>query len=1051
MRAWSGTLSLLTYQEGAPNPNPPFDLFQTQRFNYPYTLRENLTWQRSEIAWRAVFLENEYLKCSILPDLGGHLYTCIDKLSGEPMFYANPSIKKAQIGYRGAWAAFGIEFNFPISHNWVSMSPVDFAYGTHPDGSASVTVGNIDRVYGMEWMVELRLRPGSTLLEERVTLSNRSDMRRRFYWWNNAAVQVWDDSRIEYPMRYAASHGFASVQPWPVDQSGRDLSIIRNQTNGPVSLFVHGSREPFMAIWHPHNNTGIVHFADYAALPGKKIWSWGSDADGLDWRKALSDNDSAYAEVQAGLFRNQETYAFLEPRQSIHFSEFWMPVRGLGGIERANLHGVVNLTRRGNNLLAAFNANERIEHATVRVLDGRRVLAEEHLDLAPCCIWKREVPIRDSQERYTFELADASGKVLLSHTEGGFDWTPVSQIQVGAQASYHMEPVQRRTEDEWLQLGRDLELNGKVLLALRNYDEALANYPQSFGLHKAAGRLAASLLRYAEAVQHLAPLLSREVTDPEVAYYLATAHEGLGDEVDARTEYESAFRLPQFRAASAVRLGELESRAGRWTEAERFLQAATEAAPGDLRAIEELVAVQRTRGQIRAADALAAKSLQDHPLSYFLREELGQSDLPHLGADPYRVLNIAAEYMRLGLYGPALRVLSRDYPSSSPEESEPGTVLPQRHVLVAYFRAYCRQEMGGSAATDYAAASKLSTRLVFPSGARALEVLTAAVNANSSDGTARYLLGTLFFAQGSTDAALESWRAALQLAPTTPTLHADIGRVLLHIKEDPQSALPFFRDGIAIDPQNATLYTGIDQALSLLRRPPQERVQALTRFPDLVHMPSELTYELALNDGEAGDFAAARALFRNRFFPREEGGTNVRQVWIELNLLQGLSQARARQCDSAVATAEHLTGPVAGLSFTQNGLAEFAGAARTQYLLGVIESECGRPELGRSHFERAERLSGPGEIYWAYAAARKLGFPNSTEWHHKLELALEQVKTNSESSSYASWWVYTEGMLDTALGKSREADADFKRALLLADQRMAHHLIRLAQSTSTQE
>jgi len=36
--------------------------------------------------WRAVYLENEYLKCSVLPDIGGHLYTCIDKISGKPLF-----------------------------------------------------------------------------------------------------------------------------------------------------------------------------------------------------------------------------------------------------------------------------------------------------------------------------------------------------------------------------------------------------------------------------------------------------------------------------------------------------------------------------------------------------------------------------------------------------------------------------------------------------------------------------------------------------------------------------------------------------------------------------------------------------------------------------------------------------------------------------------------------------------------------------------------------------------------------------------------------------
>ena len=128
VRVWQSTMTLPTYEEGLPDPNPPFDQYANNRFNYPYTLRHNLTDRRTDHAWRALFLENEYLKCSVLPDIGGHLYSCTDKISGRPMFYENPSIKKADVAYRGAWAAFGIEFNFPVSHNWVTASPVDFAF-----------------------------------------------------------------------------------------------------------------------------------------------------------------------------------------------------------------------------------------------------------------------------------------------------------------------------------------------------------------------------------------------------------------------------------------------------------------------------------------------------------------------------------------------------------------------------------------------------------------------------------------------------------------------------------------------------------------------------------------------------------------------------------------------------------------------------------------------------------------------------------------------------------------------------------------------------------
>ena len=244
VRVWEGTLTLPTYEEGRPDPNPPFDQFTNNKFNYPYVLRENLTSRRVNHDWRAIFLENEYLKCSVLPDIGGHLYTCIDKISGQSMFYDNTSIKKAAVGYRGAWAAFGIEFNFPVSHNWVSMSPVDFTFHNNADGSASVIVGNVDRVYGMEWTVELILRPKSTLLEERVTLSNRSDVRHRFYWWNNAGVRVSDDSQIVYPMRFAASHGFTEVVRWPVDEDGHDLSVIHNHVHGAgIALYARKPRK----------------------------------------------------------------------------------------------------------------------------------------------------------------------------------------------------------------------------------------------------------------------------------------------------------------------------------------------------------------------------------------------------------------------------------------------------------------------------------------------------------------------------------------------------------------------------------------------------------------------------------------------------------------------------------------------------------------------------------------------------------------------------------------------------------------------------------------
>jgi tetratricopeptide (TPR) repeat protein len=1044
VRVWRGTLTLPTYEEGAPDPNPPFDEYANNRFNYPYTLRNNVTNKRADHAWRALFLENEYLKCSVLPDIGGHLYTCTDKISGKPMFYENPSIKKAAISYRGAWAAFGVEFNFPVSHNWVTLSPVDFAIKQNDDGSASVQVGNVGRVYGMQWTVELVLRPHSTVLEERVTLNNRSDVRHRFYWWNNAGVQVWDDSRIQYPMRFAASHGFRDVQPWPVEADGTDLSIIKNHTKGPVSLFVHGSREPFMGVWNSHTNSGTVHYADYAQLPAKKIWSWGVDADGLDWRKALSDNDSAYVEVQAGLFRNQETYAFLEPRQTIAFSEYWMPVRDIGGISRANLAGVVHLSRHDNALVAALNVNEPLRGATIAVLAGDQRVFETKADLTPEHTWSHEIGNADLQQKYTLELRDAKAAVLLRHTEDKYDWTPVDQIRVGPQPSYHFPGPDERTEDDWVALGKDDELNGRLLQALQTYQDALKKFPNSFELHKAVGRLCASLLRYNEAKEHLEIVHSRDTTDAEISYYLGIALDGMGDARNARQAFESAYRSPEFRAAGALRLGELSAQEGKLNEAESYLKEAMHSAPDDMRVAEELSAVLGAYGKNEESQQIATRWAAQFPEHYFLLEQIGKPDLPHLADDAERILNIASEYMRLGLYSRALEVLSRKYPAAVPDQTEPGALSPEQHPMMAYFRGYCRAKLGQSASADFSEAAQRSTAYVFPSRAEELNVLKAALQANPQDATAHYLLGTLYFSRGITDDALAEWALARKFNPKMPVLHASMGRALLHVKKDPQDALKVLQEGLAVDPNNVELYIGIDQALSILGRPARERVNALQRYPDRETMPSALTYELILNLAEAGEYDAATALFHNRFFEREEGGTNVRQVWIEVQLQRALALAKGGKCSEAESAADHLASPVPDLVFTHDGLEPLLQSARTNYLLGILHKTCNQPAEANASFRRAAAQWDLQDAVWASRASQELPEFEQAATKQKLEAILQRTRSTSEISSHTGWWSYNAAMLDRELGDTQQAEIEFGNAFLFPDQMLTYHLTRLA-------
>ena len=310
-----------------------------------------------------------------------------------------------------------------------------------------------------------------------------------------AAVEVGDDSRILYPMRFTASHGFADVDTWPVAASGVDLSVVGNHTFGPVSRFSHGSREPFMAVYHPRTRAGVAHCSGPENLPSKKIWSWSSDAAGLDWRRALSDNESAYVEIQAGLFRNQETYAFLDPQESIHFSEYWLPLREIDGLTRATPDAALHLTREGGALTVAFNVTRELPGASLTIEPG----PADTVSLTPAEAFTRTYRDLPAAERYTVTLRDEGGQVVLRHTEGEFDDAPGDEITTGPQPQHAFPAKAERTEGDYLTCGQWQELDGRLLDALATYREGLEQYRASVALSRAAGLLLVGLKRYEEA------------------------------------------------------------------------------------------------------------------------------------------------------------------------------------------------------------------------------------------------------------------------------------------------------------------------------------------------------------------------------------------------------------------------------------------------------------------------------------------------------------------------------------------------------------------------
>jgi len=955
VRVWQDAIELPTYGLGMPNENPPFDQFvANDRYNYPYALLDNLTGQSTPRKWRALNLENEYLKCVVLPDLGGHLYRCQDKRNGADMFYANPSLKFARIAYRGAWAAYGIEFNFPVSHNWMTASPVDFATSTAADGSATVWVRNIDRPYGMEWCVELTLRPGRAVLEQKTTLYNPGRARHRFYWWTNAGVQVWDDTRIFYPTEYTIFHGFTDLDTWPVDRNRTDLSVVGNHKYGPVSRFSYASNEPWMAVYHPKTNAGLVHYSTRTNLPSKKFWSWGSDPDGLKWREALSDNHSAYVEVQAGLFRDQETYGFLDPQQKIRFVEYWMPVREMESVQQANPDAALSITGHANSLNLPVSIDVRVNvfrdfpNGKVEVLNGEKVIASEVVSLTPSKTYRKEIENLQADKAYTVTLTDGSGKVILTQTDGKYDYTPKSEVPKELPPNYVYPAAEKRTESDFLQMGDDQERNGMVLEALATYREGLKRFEGSVALHKAAGRLGVALGQYDPAIADLSMVLGRVSNDQEASYYDGLGHTAKGEAEKARRAFEMSEQFGAFRSASLYELAALDARDGKLAKAhEKLLMVYTEF-PDASRAADIDVALLRVLGDIVGAKTHLTSLREMDPANSFLRYEatrLGEMDAAlweHLAGDPSRILEIATQYMHFGLWAEAAELLAVKYPGDSPGVvSDPGMPRPDSDPIIAYYRGFCREMAKRDGRADFAAAARMPTTYIFPNRPESFDVLSRAITLNPRDANAHALLGNLYMSGGMEEQAMKQWSLARAINPALPALLRNMGYTALYLKQPPERAIEYFTDGVKYDPQNAENYLGLERALKDAGRPAVEQAAALQKFPGQ-HPPEVLVFQLARDLAEAGQYDAAVKELADHFVSMEEGGASRLSVYLEIRLIEAKALANARKCAGALLTVDTLGKAVPQLSLTAEELSQGLQGKRVKDAIAEIGKSCGK-------------------------------------------------------------------------------------------------------------
>jgi tetratricopeptide (TPR) repeat protein len=846
-----------------------------------------------------------------------------------------------------------------------------------------------------------------------------------------------------------------------------------------VSLFTHRTREPWVGVYHPHTNSGTVHVADPAELPTHKVWSWGYDRDAMTWREALSDDNSAYVELQAGLFRNQETYAFLEPQESVRFTEYWLPVRNLGGISRANQDAIIHAEHTPAGTRIALDVTREI--TDVRITSSGTVLAQA-ARLSPKDTWRIELPAK----MVSIAVLDGSGATLIDYSDLGGPLSPIRALlpispedaaRIGPQANDRPSRATAKSSGDFVEAGTLDELEGRRLTALATYRAGLERFPNSFDLLKAAGRLAVALgqakglfaeqwlkrptlspIPPSEPLRWLRAAHAKNTTDAEVQYYLGLAEHVSKFSPGANPEIESALRFRRTAPAAAMLSTSVDGamRLG-WPKAVDkvdIVQRALLDAPRASALGAREVSLLRRSGRRDEALARARYWKTVDPTDSILRYELtrlGEADpdlWPHLAADANRVLDVADHYLAIRATDDAHAVLDYRYPSVAPPMREPGAVPPQDSPLVAYYRAALRPD--GIPEADHRRARELSAAYVFPNRRSSYVFLVNAIVSNPDDHQARSLLGSLYLSSGLVDQAIGEWQAARAAKPPIPTLHRNLGLTLLHGKADLAGARTVLEEGLGADPNNVEVYLTLDGVLSASNAAPRDRAAALRRFPSLDRAPSSLVFKLALALAEAGQAAEAERLFHDRFFAREEGGTNVRAVYAQVRLTSARRAADAKDCRAALAIVDTLPAERQDLAFTRGTLADALQPATMARQLAAIEGLCGRPIAAKP---RWQRLAGPLEsggaplaVAVADDARARLGRPRTPAQRTRLEAALASATATLESggSSNPGSLEYARGLLFAALGRTKEARQALQHVFILPDRNLSHSLARAA-------
>lgn len=551
VEVWEESVVIPTYGVGKPDPNPMFlekRVYQGSSGKvYPLPVIDKIYDEKIDQTYRAVWLENDYLRVMILPELGGRVQRAYDKTNGYDFVYYNEVIKPALVGLVGPWISGGIEFNWPQHHRPSTFMPVDHTIVENPDGSKTVRVSEVDRMYGTKGMASFTLHPGRAYLEIKGQLYNPTSLPQTFLWWANPAVAVNDNTQSIFPpdVHAVMDHGKRAVSRFPIATgtyykydygAGVDISRYRN-IPVPTSYMAYHSDYNFVGGYDYSVEAGVLHIADHHVSPGKKQWTWGCGDFGQAWDRNLTDESGLYIELMTGMYTdNQPDFTWLKPYEEKTFTQAFTPYKKVGAVKNASLDAALGLEVENGAARVCVYATSVREDAVVRLTAGGETLLERRGRLSPTDVFEARVDVAGRRPQELTLSLWHEGRLLL-------DYTPAPE-----KIERIPEPAQEAADPEKIASLEELLLTGLHLEQCRHatyapdpyYLEGLRRDPDASRLNNAYGMLLMRRGRFEEAEKHFRTAVKR-LTWRNPNPYDSEPYLNLGMTLRWQERYDEAF------------------------------------------------------------------------------------------------------------------------------------------------------------------------------------------------------------------------------------------------------------------------------------------------------------------------------------------------------------------------------------------------------------------------------------------------------------------------------------------------------------------------------